>query len=240
MKKLKQQPLYLDIYDDLLNKIKTGVFSENDPLPSERTLCNEYNVSRSTVRQALISLDADGYIYKIHGQGTFIKPQVFEQSLYKFYSFTDELKKNNITINNSILSYEEISLDKSFASKLCREQGEIFHKIVRLRSAKNYPLMIEITYLPKNRFYNVSPAILEENSLYSYLSSKYSLSVDKAIETFKPIIPNSWECSVLNITPKIPCTMLERFSYEDNCLVEYTQSIVRGDKYVFKVNLSNS
>ena len=237
---MKSQPLYLDIYDDILFKIREGIFSENAPLPSERELCDRYNVSRSTVRQALNSLQADGYIYKIHGQGTFIKPQIFEQSLYKFYSFTDELKKENITIKNSVLSYELIQLDSALAAKLNREAGETFHKIVRLRSAKNYPLMIEITYLPKNRFYNVSTAILEEKSLYSYLASKYSLSVDKAEETFRPIIPNSWECSLLNITHKTPCTMLERFSYEEGCLVEYTQSIVRGDKYVFKVKLSNS
>lgn len=230
----------MDIYHDILFKIKEGIFSENAPLPSERELCDKYNVSRSTVRQALNSLQNDDYIYKIQGQGTFIKPQVFEQSLYKFYSFTDELKKDDIAINNSIVSYELIKLDSALASKINREYGELFHKIVRLRSAKNYPLMIEITYLPKNRFFNVSTDVLEEKSLYSYLASKYSLSVDKADETFRPIIPNPWECSLLNITNKIPCTLLERFSYEEGSLVEYTQSIVRGDKYVFKVKLSNS
>lgn len=235
---MKSQPLYMNIYDDILFKIKKGSFSENSPLPSERELILNYNVSRSTVRKALNTLQMNGFIYKIHGQGTFIKPQVFEQPLYNFYSFTDELKKDNITIRNSILSYEQFQLDSSLSSKLNKSKGEVFHKIVRLRSAKNYPLMIEITYLPKNRFFNINTDILEEKSLYSYLFSKYSLSVDKATETFRPIIPNSQECSLLKITPKIPCILLERFSYEENELVEYTQSIVRGDKYVFKVNLS--
>jgi len=235
---MKSQPLYMNIYDDILFKIKKGSFSENSPLPSERELILNYNVSRSTVRKALNILQMNGFIYKIHGQGTFIKPQVFEQPLYNFYSFTDELKKDNITIRNSILSYEQFQLDSSLSSKLNKSKGEVFHKIVRLRSAKNYPLMIEITYLPKNRFFNINTDILEEKSLYSYLFSKYSLSVDKATETFRPIIPNSQECSLLKITSKIPCILLERFSYEENELVEYTKSIVRGDKYVFKVNLS--
>lgn len=235
---MKSQPLYMNVYDNILFKIRDGIFSENSPLPSERELCLHYNVSRSTVRKAFSALQTDGFIYKIQGQGTFIKPQVFEQPLYGFYSFTDELKKDDITIKNSVLSYEQFQLDSSLSSKLSRVTGEVFHKIVRLRSAKNYPLMIEITYLPKNRFFNISTDILEEKSLYSYLASKYSLSVDKAAETFRPIIPNSEECSLLKITPKIPCILLERFSYEENDLIEYTQSIVRGDKYVFKVNLS--
>lgn len=237
---MKNQPLYMDIYNDIYHKIKNGILSENAPLPSERELCQAYNVSRSTIRQAFIHLQNDNLIYKVQGQGTFIKPHIFEQSLCKFYSFTDELKKDNITIKNDIISYEQIKLNTSLSSKLNKEDNELFHKLIRLRSAKNYPLMIEITYLPKNRFYTISSAILEQKPLYSYLETKYSLSVDHAVELFSPIIPTPWECSLLNITSKVPCTMLERFSYEDNNLVEYTKSIVRGDKYVFKVNLSNA
>ena len=59
------------------------------------------------------------------------------------------------------------------------------------------------------------------------------------METFRPVIPTSCQCHLLGITPKIPCTLLERFSYEEGILVEYTYSIVRGDKYVFRVDLTN-
>ena len=44
---------------------------------------------------------------------------------------------------------------------------------------------------------------------------------------------------LLKISPRIPCILLERFSYEEDCLVEYTSSVVRGDKYVFKIELNN-
>lgn len=235
---MKSQPIYMDVYNDILFKIREGIFSENSPLPSERELCAIHNVSRSTIRKALNLLQDNDYIYKIQGQGTFIKPKVFEQSLYGFYSFTDELKKDNITIKNTVINYEQLTINSSLASKLNKPKGEIFHKITRLRSAKNYPIMIEITYLPKNRFVTISTDILEKKSLYSYLTSKYSLSVDNAVEEFKPIIPTPTQCELLNITSKIPCIFLERFSYEENEIIEYTQSIVRGDKYKFKINLS--
>ena len=232
--------LYINIYTSILTKIKQGIYSENSALPSERKLCDIYHVSRSTIRQSLILLENDGYIYTVHGQGTYIKPQVFEQTLNKFYSFTDELKRSNIYINNTIISNELISLDKDLALLLNRENGEMFHKIVRLRSADDFSLMIESTYLPQNRFYRISTEILEKGSLYHYLTSTYSLKVDRAIETFKPCIPNRLQCNLLKISSKIPCTLLERFSYEEDYLVEYTFSIVRGDKYIFKVNLSTS
>lgn len=231
--------LYMNIYSSLLSDIKKGKYSENSPLPSERELCLLYHVSRSTIRQALIMLQNSGYIYKVQGRGTFVKPQVFEQPLYKFYSFTEELKRSNVYIDNSIVSYEVIALNEHLASTLNREKGELFHKIIRLRSAKDSSLMIEISYLPKSRFYRISTDILEKDSLYNYLTNTYSLKVDKAMETFRPVIPTSWQCHLLGITPKIPCTLLERFSYEEGVLVEYTYSIVRGDKYVFRVDLTN-
>lgn len=237
---MQNESLYLLIYTSILAKIKQGVYSENSSLPSERELCDLYHVSRSTIRQALILLQSDGYIYKIHGKGSYIKPQVFEQTLHKFYSFTDELKRSNVYINNKIISCELIPLDTNLALLLNREKGEMFHKISRLRTAGDSPLMIEITYLPQSRFYRISLDILEKGSLYNYLNSTYSLKVDRAIETFRPVIPNPWQCNLLKISPKIPCTLLERFSYEEDCLIEYTFSIVRGDKYVFKVNLSNN
>lgn len=232
--------LYIHIYTDILTKIKQGIYSENSSLPTERKLCDLYHVSRSTIRQSLILLEKDGYIYIVHGKGTYIKPQVFEQTLNKFYSFTDELKRSNICINNTIISNELISLDKDLALHLNREKGEMFHKIVRLRSADDFSLMIEITYLPQNRFYRISTEIIEKGSLYHYLATTYSLKVDRAVETFKPSIPNIWQCNLLKISSKIPCTLLERFSYEEDYLVEYTFSIIRGDKYIFKFNLSTN
>ncbi len=236
---MSNTPLYMEIYLDIFKKIRDGIYLENSPIASERELCLSYHVSRSTIRQAMLLLYENGYVYKVQGRGTYVKPSMFEQPLYKFYSFTDELKKNNMDICNSIISCETIKLDTNLSSILNRPKDDLFHKIVRLRTVKNSPLMIESTYLPKNRFFKIERSLLENGSLYAYLKSNYSLNVDNALETFKPILPKAWQAELLNISAKTPCTLLERFSYEEDELIEYTNSIVRGDKYVFKVNLSN-
>ncbi|WP_238884077.1 GntR family transcriptional regulator [Clostridium sp. YIM B02551] len=236
---MSNTPLYMEIYLDILEKIRNGFYLENSPIASERELCLSYHVSRSTIRQAMSLLYKNGYVYTVQGRGTYVKPHIFEQPLYKFYSFTDELKKNNMDICNSIISCEIIKLDAHLSSILNRPKEDLFHKIVRLRTVENSPLMIESTYLPKNRFFRIEKSLLENGSLYAYLKSNYSLNVDRALETFKPILPKQWQAELLNISTKTPCMLLERFSYEDDELIEYTHSIVRGDKYVFKVNLSN-
>lgn len=232
--------LYKVVYQKILESISSGEYPENSPLPAERYLCDKYHVSRSTIRQALDQLKDDSYVFTIHGNGTFVKPQIFEQPLTKFYSFTDELKSSNILIRNDIIGYELISLDKQLAAKLQYPVKSIFHKIIRLRSAKDYPLMLETTYLPKNRFIKIDTKLLEQGSLYAYLRNRYDFQVDRATEAFRPIIANNIEKNLLQIPPSTPCILLERFSYEDDLIIEYTKSTVRGDKYIFKVDFKNS
>ena len=68
-------PLYYQLIDILIEMIEKGYISENDQLPSERELCETYNVSRSTVRQAMQELEREGYVYREHGKGTFVSPK---------------------------------------------------------------------------------------------------------------------------------------------------------------------
>jgi GntR family transcriptional regulator len=236
---MKDNPLYYDISNRILDKIKNGVFTENSLLLSERQLCDIYHVSRSTVRLALVCLENQGHIYKIHGKGTFVKPKIYEQDLKKFYSFSEEIKKYDAKIENHIINYEIVSLGVKLSSKLNGQINESFHKITRLRSANSIPLMIDTTYLPRSRFYHIDTEKLKIESLYSYLSRNYNIKIEKSVETLNPCLPKQIQCELLNISSKIACTQLERLTYEAGNIIEYTSSIIRGDKYTFKVDLDN-
>ncbi len=54
--------------DAIEEYIDTNGLKENDPLPAERSLTKELNLSRGTVREALTALEREGRIYKIHGK----------------------------------------------------------------------------------------------------------------------------------------------------------------------------
>ena len=69
------------------------------------------------------------------------------------------------------------------------------------------------------------------------LKRKYDFHVDHAIETFRPIMADRKERELLQISNSIPCQLLERYSYEEDSIAEYTYSVIRGDKYIFRVNL---
>ena len=236
---MENTPLYIQIYKTILASIKNGEYKENTPLPSERELCDKYFVSRSTIRQTISLLKEADFVYTVQGKGTFIKPQVFVQPLTKVYSFTDTLKNDNVIIQNRIVEYSRETADLTLTKITGYGEKTAFHKLTRLRSAKDYPLMLETTYLPFSRFIRLDIEAVENGSLYDYLLKNYNFKADKVKETIRPIMPQTKERKLLQIGANVPCILLERFSYEDDLLIEYTRSVIRGDKYIFQVNLSN-
>ncbi len=62
------------IVEQIENSIKRGELLPNSKLPSERELARIFEVSRSSVREALNILQAKGLIVSTQGEGTFVRP----------------------------------------------------------------------------------------------------------------------------------------------------------------------
>ena len=65
-------PLYLQIYDQLKMAILAGKIAPGTRLPSSRQLAQAYGVGRITVTQAYRQLEMEGYVYGRTGVGTFV------------------------------------------------------------------------------------------------------------------------------------------------------------------------
>ena len=68
MEKTKQEIIVRDIK----NSINSGEYGPESKIPSENVLSARYSVSRQTVRKALAILAEEGYVYAVHGSGTFV------------------------------------------------------------------------------------------------------------------------------------------------------------------------
>lgn len=231
-------PLYLQLMELLINKIETGM-SEDEQLPSEREICDCYQVSRSTVRQALDELEKDGYIYKLQGKGTFVSPKGVDQDLAKFYSFTEEMKKLGKNPKSEIMGFEIIEATGKIKESLNVKERDLVFKITRIRKADDMPMLYEISYLPYERFEDLVKTDLETKAMYEIFKNKFNVSISKAEESFQPIITSKLESYYLGISEGAPSLKIERLTYEDKNIIEYTISICRGDKFKYKVTLNN-
>ncbi len=78
IRNVRQRRLYEDIVQQFHMLIRQGVLQHGARLPSERTLAEQFNVSRSSVREAIRSLELQGLVVSRRGSGTFINTQAIE------------------------------------------------------------------------------------------------------------------------------------------------------------------
>jgi GntR family transcriptional regulator of arabinose operon len=72
VRKMKNEPLYQQIQNKIIEQIKEGKLRVGDRVPSEKELMNEFHVSQITTKNALAGLAEQGIVERIKGKGTFI------------------------------------------------------------------------------------------------------------------------------------------------------------------------
>lgn len=232
-------PLYYQLSDAIKDKIESGGWEAHTQLPSERELCEIYGVSRATVRQAMQELEVNGYIYKVQGKGTFVNPQKIKQDLLKFYSFTEEMKKLGKTPTSSVIDFSVVNCNEKVAKKMRMTMADSVYKFTRLRLADNEPMMLEMTYVPCHRFPGITKRMLEARPLYDILTKEHEAKLTMAEEIFTPVLVRENEAELLKYLSQSPGMMIERLTYEDNTIIEYTVGIARGDKFEYRVVLQS-
>lgn len=65
-------PLHIQLAQIIKARIESGIWQNGDVTPTEKALCAEFGVARGTVRQALQRLEAEGYLRREQGRGTFV------------------------------------------------------------------------------------------------------------------------------------------------------------------------
>ena len=86
-------PEYLKIVEAIKGKITGGGIKPGDAIQSENLLCEEFNVSRMTVRKGLAVLVNEGYIYSIPGKGNYVCEPNLDQYILYFDEMIESEKK---------------------------------------------------------------------------------------------------------------------------------------------------
>ena len=72
LKEVKKRKAYEDIVTQIRGLIEKGRLKLGDQLPNEKELCDTFKVSRSTVREAILSLETIGLVERRQGNGTYV------------------------------------------------------------------------------------------------------------------------------------------------------------------------
>lgn len=85
------EPLYISIRKHLLDLMEKNKHIANFKLPSENQLALKFGTSRITAKNAILSLEKDGLVYRMQGKGTFATAKSSELEL-------SHTEKQNATI----------------------------------------------------------------------------------------------------------------------------------------------
>ena len=231
-----KRPIYYQLVEILRSKIENEM-TPNDKMLSERGICEQYGVSRTTVRLAMAELEHMGYIYKRHGKGTFVAAlNKNSQNLMDSYSFTDHMKEQGKNPSTKVLSFETLESTNYFAENLGISPGEKMIKITRRRLADELPMMLERTYLPMKSFSGLTEDMVTKKPLYEIFRENYSEIIKVADEEFSAGLLSDREAQLLEVPVDSACLKLLRTTYNnDNRVIEFTLSVARSDKFVYKV-----
>lgn len=71
-------PIYEQIYNQIKNRIISGEVSEDEALPSIRSLAKDLRISVITTKRAYDELEREGFVYTVAGKGCFVAPKNVE------------------------------------------------------------------------------------------------------------------------------------------------------------------
>jgi GntR family transcriptional regulator len=231
------EPLYSVIASRAEELIASGTWREGDRLPPERQLCRDFDVSRSTLRQALGELEARGLISRHQGRGTFVTRPRLQLPIAGAFSISDAMRQNGMTISTRVIGVQVIEASRQLASDLACLPGEPVVLIERLRSGNGEPMVLDTAYLREELFPGLVAADLEHRSLYEILRTDYGRSVAEAQETIEPVILTPRECQLLGVPPHTTALLTRRVTTDvHGVVVALGQVLLRGDRsrYLFK------
>ncbi|HBD87179.1 MAG TPA: hypothetical protein DC001_07110 [Clostridiales bacterium] len=231
-------PLYSQLVSIIRRNISAGALPAGALLPSETELCRAFNVSRSTVRQAIGALEADGLVTRKQGRGTFVAEPKMRRRAENVYSFTSEISALGMTPSSTILEYEIISPPTEIADRL--EMGvhaTPVYRFVRIRNVDGQPLILETSYYPIYIYPKLTRELLETHSFYSLLYEE-GIMPFSALDTYQAVSMSREEAEILNCKPGDCAFSVERRTRTETGIVyEFTLSLIRADRVKLEINL---
>ena len=227
-------PRYLQIVDELLDRIEQGDLAPTDRLPSERALAEQFSVNRRTLRNALEVLERRGLLNRRRGSGTFVTSPRFERKAAEFFPFTEGIRHRGYEPGSKIISLQRLPASPSVAEQLQLTRADEVWRFHRLRSVNGEPFLLETFSLPAALAPEMDRFDLGERSVYQILEHEYGIVVEKAKLSLEAVAISEFEAELLRVPVGSPA-MLERHLAFDTSgrPIDYGYDMFRGDRVRF-------
>jgi GntR family transcriptional regulator len=201
-------------------------------LPTEREFAEQFDTSRTTVRQAIAELVIEGRLERTQGRGTFVSQPKLMQ-VRQATSFSQDLADEGWSPGSRILAVSVVAATEEMAGPLRVAPGAQVQRVERLRTRGDEVIAHEVAHLP-----GVFPGLAEElvarGSLYRTLDEAYGRVVDAVEDSVETTLADPVAADLLGVDTGLPLLLVHRTAWDaDGRPVEWTRSLFRGDRFRF-------
>lgn len=232
-------PYYYQLEQALVAEIEAGRYGPGDRLPGEHEMCGTFEVSRTVVRQALAELEAEGWLRKERGRGTFVAHRKVSERLFQSLTgLYEDVVSRGGTLRSEVRRLERVPARGSMAARLGLEEGEPVIVLDRVRFVNGVRWVVVTTYLPHELCPRLLQEDMEHQSLYAVLEEKYGVRISYGRRSVEATLASAAVARALGIGERDPVLLLGSTSYgEDDRPIEHFVAHHRGDLSRFEVNL---
>lgn len=233
-------PKYYIIKKEIVKKIDNDELLDDQMIPSERELIQEYGVSRITVRKAVDELVNEGYLYKIQGKGTYVKGDSVKQDLFSFTSCTQDIINLGMTPSRKVLNVGIIDVYPKRQRQLEIDKADKLLIIDRVYYANKEPVNRTVTYLPIKYFPGLEKHDFHKESLYEILEKNYNVKITRATRTIEAVPARDEIAELLEVEEGMPVLLFRGTTFgiigNKEVPIESFKSNYRTDKFKFYIN----
>ncbi|MDO4522114.1 MAG: GntR family transcriptional regulator [Eubacteriales bacterium] len=232
-------PLYFQLKELIISAIRDGQYKSGSMLPTEMELIEQFQVSRTTVRQAIIELVQEGWLYRVKSKGTFVSaPKIKQDFMQKLETFREQMERSGMTPGTEVLEFRIEEAASEIADALKITEGTKVIYLYRRRFANDEPILLAETYLP----YDLCGFIMEHDfskeSLYEVLRETEDTEVLKIWRRVEAVGAVECDARYLNMKMGEPVQLFH--SIGSNAFdrpIEYSVARYRGDRNSFEVTV---
>jgi GntR family transcriptional regulator len=210
--KFQVRPLYMQVRDALLERIKDGRWKPGANLPSEIDLYRQLGVSLGTLRKALSVLESEQLIIREPGRGTFVRDHQAGQGLGRF----NPIRGSDGAPLRGHVKSRKVKLAPPTAGErtaLKLKPGDQVVRIQRIRMLDQRPFAYEQVALPDRRFpglvgHEDFPDELEE------LAQDWGVILARAEARVRVAPVSSAAAVALSLAEGTPVLSMERLAFD--------------------------
>mgnify|MGYP001170072606 CR=1 FL=1 len=226
--------IYKQIASSISKAMDEGRLTYNDRLPTEKEICEVFDVSQTAVKMAYQQLIDQQKIKRIKGKGTFVTNRMtYHQDFLNVYRF--EFEPNHVIQD---ILFDCVDDEYMIKRMLKMDKDESFCVIHRIVKSNDIPLVYQHIYLPEKHYPKLKKNYSANVGVFTLIQEVYHQKIHHIQNTFSPTLASSAEAQLLNILPGEAIYLIRSQIYDPKqTVIGYIVNYFPGEFSSFEVTV---